>query len=132
MTCVVAHTTVDAADPYRLSLWWSQVLGYGEDPDDPNLPDHVECLIRSADQTHALLFIRVPDEKPGKNRLHLDLRPVDGTRDEEVARLLAIGAMQYEDHRRPDGSGWVTLLDPEGNEFCVLRSLAEVEAGPTL
>ena len=37
--------------------------------------------------------------------------------------------MAYEDHRRPDGTGWVTLLDPEGNEFCVLRSIAEVEAG---
>lgn len=131
MTSFVAHTTVDATDPYRLSLWWSEVLGYAEDPDDPNLPEHEECLIRSADDAHRLLFIRVPDEKPGKNRLHLDLRPADRSRDEEVARLLAIGAFLFEDHRRADGTGWVTLVDPEGNEFCVLRSMAEVEAGPT-
>ena len=131
MTCFVAHTTVDAAEPLGLSLWWSEVLGYVADPDDPNLPGHDECYIRSVDGGHGLLFLRVPDEKRGKNRLHLDLRPAAGTRDEEVDRLLSIGATAYEDHRRPDGTGWVTLLDPEGNEFCVLRSLAEVEAGPT-
>ena len=131
MTSVVAHTTVDCTDPYRLSLWWCEVLGYAEDPEDPNLPEHEEFLIRSADHTHRLLFITVSDEKPGKNRLHLDLRPQDGTRDEEVARLEAIGATRLADHRRPDGSGWVVLADPEGNEFCVLRSLAEVEAGLT-
>ena len=132
MTSFVAHTSIDCADPYRLSLWWSDVLGYAEDPDDPNLPEHEECLIRSADGAHRLLFIKVPDEKPGKNRLHLDLRPSDGTRDQEVERLLASGATTHEDHRRPDGTGWVTLLDPEGNEFCVLRSPAEVEAGPSV
>jgi predicted enzyme related to lactoylglutathione lyase len=42
-----------------------------------------------------------------------------------VARLLASGATQVADHRRPDGSGWVTLTDPEGNEFCVLRGDSE-------
>ena len=131
MTSFVSHTAIDCTDAYRLSLWWTEVLGYAEDPDDPNLPEHEECLIRSADGTHRLLFITVPDEKPGKNRLHLDLRPSDGTRDEEVERLLAIGATLYADHRRADGTGWVTLTDPEGNEFCVLRSVAEVEAGPT-
>jgi Glyoxalase-like domain len=68
-----------------------------------------------------LLFIAVPDgEKKLKNRLHFDLRPVDGTRDQEVERLLALGASQVGDFRRPDGRGWITLTDPEGNEFCVL------------
>ena len=74
-----------------------------------------------------MLFIEVPDVKQGKNRLHFDLRPTDRTRDEEVARLLELGADQRADRReiRGDGTGWVVLADPEGNEFCVLRSEAE-------
>jgi len=60
--------------------------------------------------------------------VHLDLRPTDRTREEEVERLLALGATQVADRRTPDGFGWVVLADPEGNEFCVLRSDAEVAA----
>ena len=61
-----------------------------------------------------------------KNRLHLDLRPRDGeTRDAEVERLLAMGATAFDDQRQPDGTGWMVLQDPEGNEFCVLRSREE-------
>jgi hypothetical protein len=73
-----------------------------------------------------LLFIRVPEGKSVKNRVHLDVSASDGrTRDEEVERLVGLGAKPYEDHRNPDGTGWMTLLDPEGNEFCVCRSQAE-------
>ena len=69
-------------------------------------------------------------ERAGKNRLHFDLRPRDGSRDEEVERLLGAGATLVADHRGMygPGSGWVTLADPEGNEFCILRSQAEVDA----
>lgn len=116
----ISHTSVDARDSYAQSLFWSKVLGYIEDPDDPNLPEHEECLIMAPDRTDMLLFIRVPDSKQVKNRVHLDLRPVDRSREEEVERLMELGAALFEDHRRPDGSGWVTLTDPEGNEFCVL------------
>jgi predicted enzyme related to lactoylglutathione lyase len=101
-------------------VWWAQVLDWTEDPDDPNLPEHEECLIMSRDRAQLLLFIRVPDDKVVKNRLHLDLRPVDGSREDEVDRLVALGARQLGDFRRPDGTGWITLADPEGNEFCVL------------
>jgi Glyoxalase-like domain len=78
------------------------------------------CLITSRDRGQLLLFITVPDGKTLKNRVHLDLRPVDRTREQEVERILALGAAQLADHRRPDGSGWITLADPEGNEFCIL------------
>lgn len=121
VTSRISHTAVDAHDSYAQSVWWVQVLDWTEDPDDPNLPEHEECLIMSRDRSQRLLFIRVPDDKVVKNRLHLDLRPVDGTREDEVARLVALGATQLADFRRPDGSGWITLADPEGNEFCVLR-----------
>ena len=80
----------------------------------------------STDGRTRLLFIEVPEAKQIKNRLHFDLRPTDATREDEVARLLALGATEVADHRRPDGSGWVTLADPEGNEFCVLRGDQEV------
>jgi Glyoxalase-like domain len=131
MTSHVSHTTVDCRDAYALSEWWKQVLGYVDLDGDPNLPGHEECMIRSRHDDHRLLFIEVPDVKQGKNRLHLDLRPTDGTRDEEVARLLGIGATRLADLRdvRGDGTGWVVLADPEGNEFCILRSDAERRAG---
>ena len=71
-----------------------------------------------------LLFIRVPEAKTLKNRVHLDIQP-DTTRDEEVDRLTGLGAKVIDDQRRPDGTGWVVLADPAGNEFCVERSAAE-------
>jgi len=120
MTSRIATITVDARDAYAQSLFWAQVLDFVEDPDDPNLPEHEECLIRSRDGGHALLFIDVPEAKQVKDRVHLDLRPADRSRDEEVERLLAIGATLVADLRREDGSGWVVLADPEGNEFDVL------------
>ena len=127
MTSYVSHTTVDCADAYLLSEWWKQVLGYADIEVDPNEPGHEECMIQSAETGHRLLFVEVPDVKRVKNRVHLDLRPVDRTRDEEVAHLLSIGASQVSDQRevRGDGTGWVVLADPEGNEFCILRSDAE-------
>ena len=127
MTSLISHTSVDCSDAFALSEWWKQVLGYVDIDGDPNEPGHEECMIRSAETGHQLLFIEVPDARQVKNRLHFDLRPVDGTRDEEVARLLAIGATQVDDQRevRGDGTGWMVLVDPEGNEFCVLRSDAE-------
>jgi predicted enzyme related to lactoylglutathione lyase len=120
MTSHISHTSFDARNAYAQSVFWSQVLDFAEDPDDPNEPGHEECLITSRDLSQLLLFITVPDNKKVKNRVHLDLRPVDGTREQEVERILALGASQLADHRRPDGSGWITLADPEGNEFCIL------------
>jgi len=97
-----------------------------EDPQDPNEPRHEECMIFSTDGRTRLLFVEVPEAKRVKNRLHFDLRPTDATREAEVARLLGLGATEVADHRRPDGGGWVTLADPEGNEFCVLRGDREI------
>jgi predicted enzyme related to lactoylglutathione lyase len=79
-------------------------------------------MIFTADGRTRVLFIEVPETKQGKNRLHFDLRPTDLTREQEVERLVAHGATVLADRRRPDGSGWYTLADPEGNEFCVLQS----------
>jgi hypothetical protein len=128
MAAFISHTTVDCLDAYALSSWWRLVLDYVEDPEDPNEPGHEECLIYSPDRQHRLLFIEVPEPKQGKNRIHFDLRPEHGSRDEELRRLVHLGATEVDDLRRPDGSGWVVLADPEGNEFCILRSEAEIAA----
>src|SRR6266545_1523107 len=119
MTARVRNITFDCVDPYAQAGFWSQVTGYQEDPDNPNAPDDPEAVIVAPDRSLALLFIPVPERKTVKNRVHLDLAPSDRTRDEEVTRLLAIGATLVADHRRSDGTGWALLADPEGNEFCV-------------
>ncbi|MER6982790.1 VOC family protein [Streptomyces carpinensis] len=119
MTSAIRHTTIDCADAYALAGFWSQVLDLPVHEDGK--PGDEEALIEGA----GLLFVTVPEAKTAKNRVHLDLQPQDRTRDEEVERLLALGATQVDDRRNPDGTGWVVLADPEGNEFCVERSAAE-------
>jgi predicted enzyme related to lactoylglutathione lyase len=120
---ILRHVTIDCADPYRLASFWSEVTGWplsGEDePGDP------EVLIEAPSPVPGLLFIQVPEAKTVKNRIHFDWMPTERTRDDEVERVIGLGATLYEDHRRADGLGWVTLLDPEGNEFCVERSTGE-------
>ncbi|MGW4207953.1 VOC family protein [Lentzea sp. NPDC004789] len=122
MTSIIHNITVDARDSYAIASWWGQVLDLPLHPDDN--PGDPECLIQLPSGIR-YLFINVPEGKEIKNRLHVDLQPTDVTRDEEVERLLGIGATIYDDQRRPDGTGWVTMHDPEGNEFCVERSAAE-------
>jgi catechol 2,3-dioxygenase-like lactoylglutathione lyase family enzyme len=126
MTSRISHTSIDSRDAYAQSVWWAQVLDMHEDPDDPNQPGHEECMIFAADGITRLLFIEVPEAKEIKNRIHLDLRPTDVTRDDEIERIMALGATQVDDQRLPDGRGWMVLADPEGNEFCILRSEAEL------
>ncbi|MCD0483499.1 VOC family protein [Streptacidiphilus sp. ASG 303] len=121
MTSLMRHVTFDCSDAYRLGAFWAEVLGASLAEDDR--PGDPQALVATPAGT--LLFVAVPDRKAVKNRVHLDLQPQDRTRDEEVERLLALGASLVGDHRRPDGTGWVTLADIEGNEFCVERSAAE-------
>jgi predicted enzyme related to lactoylglutathione lyase len=124
MTSAVRHVTIDSADAYRLASFWSQVLGLPVHEDDK--PGDEDALIEGA----GLLFVTVPDPKTVKNRVHLDLQPTDRSRDEEVERVLALGATLVDDRRTPDGKGWAVLADPEGNEFCVERSAAERAGEP--
>ncbi|MFF4170376.1 VOC family protein [Streptomyces sp. NPDC001744] len=121
MTSLVRHVTFDCADPYALASFWAEVLG--AEVSDEDAPGDDEVLVESPGA--GLLFIRVPEPKAVKNRVHLDVQPQDRTRDEEVERLLGLGAALLDDRRNPDGTGWATLGDPEGNEFCVERSRAE-------
>ncbi len=125
MTVRIRSITFDCTDPFALAGFWSQATGFAEDPDNGNDPADPEALLIAPDASVALLFIAVTDAKAVKNRVHLDVVPTDRTRDAEVERLVELGAVVASDQRRPDGSGWVVLGDPEGNEFCVERSDAE-------
>jgi hypothetical protein len=127
MASRVSHTTFDCRDAFALSEFWKQVLGYDDVPGDPNEPGDEECMIVGRDDEPRLLFVEVPEGKQVKNRVHLDLEPTDRDRDEEIERVIALGATPLHDLRKEDGSGWLVLADPEGNEFCILRSRAERE-----
>ena len=116
----IKHITVDCLDPYALATFWSTVTGWPVS--DVDEPGDDEVAVEPAEPgVPELLFVRVPEAKAGKNRLHLDLVPRTRTRDEEVDRLVAVGARVVADRRGEHGRGWVVLADPEGNEFCVER-----------
>lgn len=115
------NTCIDCADPYALAQFWSQVLDIPMDPEDS--PDDEETGFDTG-PGQSLLFLKVPESKVVKNRLHVCLEPQQ-RRDTEIERLLSIGATMHDDQRKPDGTGWSVLRDPEGNEFCVLRSSEE-------
>ena len=116
---------VDSTDPSGTASFWGQALGWRRTHDTP---DEVvlEPPAGSPEDGVApdILFLRVPEEKAGKNRLHLDLRPDDQAA--EVDRLVSLGATRVSVGQGDDVS-WVVLADPEGNEFCVLRALTPEE-----
>jgi hypothetical protein len=122
MVSVVENIAIDCADAYALAKWWSGVTGRPLHPED--FPGDPEAQVLLSDNGPVLHFNQVPEAKTAKNRIHLCLRP-ETSRDQEVDRLLALGAGFVADHRKPDGSGWAVLADPEGNEFCVLRSASD-------
>ena len=126
MASRTANFCIDAHDPRAQAAWWAQVL---DDfvPDDDDDSDEEAGL--SGPAGRSLIFLKVPERKSVKNRMHMCLRPVDRSRDEEVQRLLDLGATMVNDLREPD-AGWAVLADPEGNEFCVLKRSAD-EAGVT-
>jgi hypothetical protein len=102
-------------DPYDLGLFWSELLGRPLADDDK--PGDPEALLQDPAGGPRLLFVRVPEGKSAKNRIHFDLKPKGRTREEEVDRATALGARVTEDHRRPDGGGWVTMEDPRGERI---------------
>jgi hypothetical protein len=108
------NVCVDSNDPETIASFWEEALGWrraGSTPDEVTLksPEGLE-----------MLFLRVPESKTVKNRLHLDFRPDDQAA--EVARLEKLGARRVSVGQGPDVT-WVVMADPDGNEFCVLRAL---------
>ncbi|HET7327132.1 MAG TPA: VOC family protein, partial [Nocardioidaceae bacterium] len=114
-----------STDPSAIAYFWQEALGWRRTHDtadevvlEPPETSPEEGLVPD------LLFLRVPEDKRTKNRLHLDLRPDD--QDAEVRRLEELGAAQVEigQSRAAEPPSWVVMADPDGNEFCVLKSLA--------
>jgi predicted enzyme related to lactoylglutathione lyase len=123
MTLRIQCMVVDCVDPRVVAGFWEAALGWRRTHETAD-QIVLEPPAGSAEDGVApdLLFVPVSDPTPGKNRLHLDLRPED--QDSEVRRLLALGAERASVGQDPDVS-WVVLADPEGNEFCVLRALGD-------
>ncbi|MFJ6482343.1 MULTISPECIES: VOC family protein [unclassified Streptomyces] len=127
MVSVVQNVAIDCSDAYELALFWSEVTGCPVYPQSK--PGDQETLVMLAEGP-VLYFNQVPEAKTVKNRIHLCLNPTT-SREEEVERLLKLGATLVIDRREPDGTGWAVLADPEGNEFCVLRSESDHAATPS-
>jgi predicted enzyme related to lactoylglutathione lyase len=124
MSSIVLNITFDCADPRALARFWGEVTGWPvtEEPE----PGREDAAVGTPGGGRPrLYFVKVPEGKTTKNRLHLDVMPADRTQDQEISRLTALGARIVSD-RRPE-FGWVILADPEGNEFCVEISVAELK-----
>jgi hypothetical protein len=125
MTSRFTELAIDCADPNGLARFWCSVLDYVvlEEGDGivaigaPGMPEgnNHRCPVPPT-----LTFARVPEGKTVKNRIHLDLNPTDREQDEEVRRLLDLGASHADVGQGQES--WVVLADPEGNEFCVLAT----------
>ncbi|MGZ8571782.1 MAG: VOC family protein [Actinomycetota bacterium] len=125
MPTKVYYVTFDCADPRRLAEFWATALSYVVDAPNEDAGE-VELLDPSGDGP-PLLFMKVPETKTVKNRVHLDLIP-ESTIEAEVERLEAVGARALTTLQDPEGYEgrhiWTVLQDPEGNEFCVAEPLS--------
>jgi hypothetical protein len=123
MTSKFTELAIDCADPDSLARFWCAVLDYEVQHEDDEIvtigPPTASKNPGPVPPT--LTFARVPEAKSVKNRLHIDVNPTDREQDEEVRRLLDLGARHTDVGQAGDAS-WVVLADPEGNEFCVLAS----------
>jgi hypothetical protein len=124
MTSKFTELAIDCADPEGLARFWCSVLGYEVQDEEDGVvtigsPAVPEGKSQPGPVPPMLTFARVPEGKTVKNRLHIDVNPTDGEQDDEVRRLLDLGARPAEVGQTGDES-WVCLADPEGNEFCVL------------
>jgi predicted enzyme related to lactoylglutathione lyase len=122
----IHEITFDALNPYALAQFWSELLGRQIRSGDGATDDSV--LVVPTPGQPGLLFLRVPEGKTAKNRVHFDLWPTRTLRDAQIERALTIGATLLADMRQPDGPGWAVCADPEGNEFCIGSSAAERQA----
>ena len=123
MTSKFTELAIDCADPVGLARFWCSVLGYEVQDEDDGLviigsPAVPEGRDRPGPVPPKLTFARVPEGRTVKNRLHIDVNPTDCEQEDEVRRLLGLGA-RYADVGQGEAS-WVVLADPEDNEFCVL------------
>jgi len=126
--------TVDAAAPRALGAFWCEVLGYVEQPPPPGFdnwddaldafgidrsdPDRACAIVDPDGVGPRMFFLKVAEGKTAKNRMHLDVHtPADRLQD-RAEHLVGLGATVVGEFDEPEGR-WITLRDPEGNEFCL-------------
>jgi predicted enzyme related to lactoylglutathione lyase len=121
MSLRIQSLCIDTTEPAALAAFWEQALGWRRTYDEPD-----EVVLEAPEGSREegvvpdLLFLRVPETKAVKNRLHIDLRPEDQAA--EVARLERLGAQRTDVGQSSDVT-WIVMADPHGNEFCVLKAL---------
>jgi hypothetical protein len=121
MSAFIYNVTFDARDPRALGRFWAAVTGYRVDGENDDA-----VALRAPDERgiRRILFMRVDDPTPGKNRMHVDLASREP--DAEIERLVGLGATLVDPRqggvpawRAGNGTRWVVMQDPEGNEFCI-------------
>lgn len=121
MAAFIYNVTFDALEPRSLGRFWSDVTNYSVAEEREDF-----VMLRAPDERgiRRILFFQVDDPTPGKNRMHVDLAARDA--DAEIERLLTLGAQLVDPPldgkprwREGNGTRWVVLQDPEGNEFCL-------------
>lgn len=121
MTLRIQSFDIDCRDPRAVAGFWQEALGWRRTHEtDEEIVLEPPAGSPEDGVAADLVFLRVPDPTPGKNRLHLDLRPDD--QEQEVKRLITLGARRVDVGQSSEVT-WVVLADPEDNEFCVLRAL---------
>ena len=120
MAARLSTVTINAHDAALLAQFWSDVLGWKV----LGTEDDGAIEIGGDDGGVTLLFEPVGDAKTVKNRVHFDVNPIGVHQDIELQRLLTLGAV-HTDVGQDGTQTWVVLADPEGNEFCLLRSRAD-------
>ncbi|MCU7820803.1 VOC family protein [Kitasatospora sp. DSM 101779] len=125
MACRISELVLDAADPGLLAAFWSEVLGYVElgREDDGSIEIGPPGTGFGGPQP-TLVIGPTTDPRPAKLRLHIDVSATDRDQEAELARLLALGA-RHTDVGQTGTESWYVLADPEGNEFCLLRTRIE-------
>jgi hypothetical protein len=128
MPITIASVTFDCADALTVAGFWSAALDRPLDPKASSEFATIGFAGRrdtagwAADQAgqHTWMFVKVPEPKAAKNRIHLDLMTADPEAD--VARLVGLGATRVRDMEEY-GYTWIVMTDPEGNEFCIARAV---------
>lgn len=118
MSSRTVHVVIDAADVDALRDFWVSALGYQA---HGQFEQYRTAVPVDGGSGPKLVFQEVSDARAGvKNRLHIDIE-VGDSMDEECARLVALGARQLSDRIAEAGTEWITMADPEGNEFCLVH-----------
>jgi hypothetical protein len=128
------QVTFDAASPRALGAFWCEVLGYVEQPPPPGFdtweealdaagidrsdPDRAFAIVDPGGVGPRVFFLKVPEGKTAKNRVHLDVHAGTGDLARRAEELTGLGATVVAEYDEPEGH-WITMLDPEGNEFCI-------------